>query len=329
MIKRLLLKTNSLVFNLDKLTHCSDLTQINILLKRNKDLTKRYFFKKVDLANEDETKQVIRETDPDIIFHLAAESHVDNSIRNPKVFIKSNILGTFNLLEATLKHFEGLNQERKNDFRFHHISTDEVFGTLGIQGSFNEESKYDPRSPYSASKASSDHLVKSWHYTYGLPTVLTNCSNNFGPWQYPEKLIPLSIFNALNEKDIRIYGDGSNIRDWLYVEDHIDGIILSLIEGEVGKNYCIGGNSELTNLKLAKLICDFLDQEKPKSQTYHKQISFVEDRPGHDFRYSIDSTFIRKTLGWEQKNELVPSLHKTFKWYLENQKWLKMNLQKI
>ncbi len=320
LVKRLLLNTDANITNLDKLSYCSDLSSINNL-KEKIQTNVRYNFLKIDLANEVDTLNSIKEINPDFVFHLAAESHVDNSINNPKVFVNSNILGTFNLLQACLINYENMSIKRKNNFRFHHISTDEVFGELTENGSFNEKSRYAPRSPYSASKAASDHLVKSWYHTYGLPVIITNCSNNFGPWQYPEKLIPRVIHNALKGIEIPIYGNGLNIRDWLYIEDHLDGILLAALKGDVGDSYCIGGDGELTNLELVHSICNYLDKNVPKKNSYKNQIKFVEDRLGHDFRYCIDSTLIRKKLNWKPTNKLSVSLEKTFQWYIDNQKW--------
>ncbi|MBO6979353.1 MAG: dTDP-glucose 4,6-dehydratase [Prochlorococcus marinus XMU1428] len=327
LIRRLLLNTQAKIINLDKLGYCSDLSSIDNLNEQIK-IKKRYKFFKVDLSNESATFDILNAIKPDFVFHLAAESHVDNSINNPKLFIESNILGTFNLLQACLDIYKKKSITERNNFRFHHISTDEVFGTLGESGFFNENSNYDPRSPYSASKASSDHLVKAWHHTYELPIVITNCSNNFGPWQYPEKLIPLVIHNALQWKEIPIYGDGSNVRDWLYIEDHINGILLVALKGEIGTNYCIGGNGELTNLKLVEIICDYLDDVVPKESSFRELITFVKDRRGHDFRYCIDASLIRDKLNWKPEYKLSTSMKKTFLWYVKNQKWCANILKK-
>ena len=258
---------------------------------------------------------------PEIIFHLAAESHVDRSIDNPSDTIKSNIIGTFNLLEAARKYWNKLNPDKQNSFRFIHISTDEVFGSLKSQGFFNEITRYDPQSPYSASKASSDHLVKAWNRTYGLPTIITNCSNNFGPWQFPEKFIPTIILKSINNEAIPIYGKGGNIRDWLFVEDHINALMSVAINGKPGINYCIGGNTEINNLRLVNIICEILDQLKPKKTNYKNQISFVEDRPGHDFRYAINTEFISKELLWKPKYNFDEAIKVTIEWYLNNINW--------
>ena len=322
LIRRLLVETDSIIFNLDKIGYSSDLSSINKLISNKKEeLSDRYSLLKVDLKDYSNTSDAIKEADPDIIFHLAAESHVDRSIDSPSAFINNNIVGTYNLLQASLIYFESLKRDNKDNFRFHHISTDEVYGSLGEKGSFNEGTKYDPRSPYSASKAASDHLVNAWFHTYSFPIIVTNCSNNFGPWQFPEKLIPLTILKAISNKNIPLYGNGTNIRDWLYVEDHIDALILSVIKGEIGKSYCIGGYGEKSNIEVVNKICEYLDKKIPKSLSYKEQIKFVNDRPGHDWRYSIDSTLITKELGWRPKNTFNEALFKTIQWYLDNQDW--------
>mgnify|MGYP001322532397 FL=1 len=317
------------VFNLDKLSYSSDLSSIDILEKNNPDLFKdRYQFFKADLNNFSEIKEVMKIANPDLIFHLAAESHVDRSIDGPRPFVMSNIVGTFNLLEAALMHFQNLKAPRKSNFRFLHISTDEVFGSLGEDGFFSEDSKYDPRSPYSASKASSDHLVRAWHHTYKLPTLITNCSNNFGPWQFPEKLIPLVINKAVSENSIPIYGTGKNIRDWLYVDDHINALLKVINQGIPGKTYCIGSNNEKTNLEIAQLICDNLDKIIPLNYSRRKLIKFVTDRPGHDKRYAINSSFITSNLSWKASYDFNESLEKTVKWYINNKNWCEKVLKK-
>ena len=321
-IRKLLIDSSAIIFNLDKFGYASNEDSINKKLNfLGQSALERYMVLKLDLANFDKVNEAIKIAKPDLIFHLAAESHVDRSIDNPYDFISSNILGTFNLLESVRIYWDKLPLKRKEIFRFHHISTDEVFGTLGEEGQFSELSSYSPNSPYSASKASSDHLVNSWHQTFGIPTVITNCSNNFGPWQYPEKLIPLVIFNALHEKKIRIYGDGQNIRDWLYVEDHVDGIMLAANKGKLGKSYCIGGFGEITNKDIVLKICNLLNKLSPNSSPYESQIEYVEDRPGHDKRYAIDSKLIQTELGWSPNKSFEASLELTVKWYLENQNW--------
>ena len=321
-IRKLLKDSDCIIFNLDKMGYASDLTSIDNVLKNLKiEINTRHKLLEVDLSNYSQTLSAVRYSNPDLIMHLAAESHVDRSIEGPGEFIKSNILGTFNLLEAARLHYEKLSFERKNNFRFHHISTDEVFGTLGEDGQFNEDSKYDPRSPYSASKASSDHLVNSWHYTFGLPTLMTNCSNNYGPWQYPEKLIPKIIINALRNSKIPIYGDGKNIRDWLYVEDHAEALIEVLSKGEIGQKYCIGGNEERSNNEIAEIVCNYLDIIYPKSNTYKKLIEYVTDRKGHDFRYAINAKKIKNKLNWEPKFTFKQGIENTVDWYLKNSEW--------
>ena len=321
-IRKLLKESNCIIYNLDKMGYASDLTSIeNVLINLNIEKDTRHKLLKTDLSNYEETVSAVKYSDPDLIMHLAAESHVDRSIAGPGEFIKSNIIGTFNLLEAAKVHYEKLSFERKNLFKFHHISTDEVFGTLGEDGKFNEDSKYDPRSPYSASKASSDHLVTSWHHTFGLPTLITNCSNNYGPWQYPEKLIPKIIINALRNSKIPIYGDGKNIRDWLYVEDHAEALIEVLNRGEIGQKYCIGGNEERNNNEIAEIVCNHLDIIHPRNNSYKNLISHVEDRKGHDFRYAINANKIKKSLNWEPKFSFQEGIENTINWYLKNKSW--------
>ncbi len=322
LIRKLLSDSSAKIFNLDKFGYASNQDSINKKINLlGQSALERYKVLKLNLANFDQVNQAIKIAKPDLIFHLAAESHVDRSIDSPYEFISSNILGTFNLLESVRTFWNELPLKRKEIFRFHHISTDEVYGTLGNEGKFSELSTYRPNSPYSATKASSDHLVNAWHQTYGIPTVITNCSNNFGPWQYPEKLIPLAIFNALHEKKIRIYGDGQNVRDWLYVEDHVDGLLIAANKGKVGKSYCIGGFGETTNKDVVLKICKLLNKLSPNKTDYETQIEYVEDRPGHDKRYAIDSDLIQKELGWIPNNSFEESLEITVKWYIENQDW--------
>ena len=325
-IRKLLLETSFYIFNLDKIGYASDLTSINKTISSlGIDIEDRHKLLKVDLTNSSETYSAVQFANPDLIMHLAAESHVDRSINGPDEFIKSNILGTFNLLEAVRDHYKKLSYERKSNFRFHHISTDEVYGTLGKRGKFNESSPYKPRSPYSASKAASDHLVNSWQHTFGLPTLITNCSNNYGPWQYPEKLIPKIIINALNNSKIPIYGNGENIRDWIFVEDHAEALIQVITRGKIGEKYCIGGNQEKTNLQIAQIICDYMDKINPKNKSYENLISYVDDRKGHDFRYAIDTTKINKELNWEPKYKLEDGLKLTINWYLNNLDFINKN----
>jgi dTDP-glucose 4,6-dehydratase len=269
--------------------------------------------------------KVFAEFQPEAVMHLAAESHVDRSIDGPAEFIQTNILGTFTLLDAATSYWRSLDVTGKEAFRFHHISTDEVFGSLGSDGMFTEHTAYDPRSPYSASKASSDHLVRAWHHTHGLPVVVTNCSNNYGPYHFPEKLIPLVILKAISGQTLPVYGDGSNIRDWLHVEDHARALRLVVSAGTPGETYCVGGNAERTNLEVVHAICDELDAVRPREdgKSYREQISFVTDRPGHDFRYAIDASKIRDELGWTPRESFESGIASTVRWYLANEDWWK------
>jgi dTDP-glucose 4,6-dehydratase len=258
---------------------------------------------------------------PAAIMHLAAETHVDRSIDRPDDFVHANLVGTFEMLEVARAYWQGLPAGRGDAFRFHHISTDEVFGSLGAEGHFNEETRYAPNSPYSASKAGADHLVRAWHKTYGLPVVTTNCSNNYGPWQFPEKLIPLTILNALEGKSLPVYGRGENVRDWLHVEDHARALFLVLQKGRVGETYNVGGGEERRNIDLVRMICAVLDEVQPEAKPHERLISFVEDRPGHDLRYAIDDTKLRGELGWSPQESLATGLRKTVLWYIENRAW--------
>ncbi|MEO0923448.1 MAG: dTDP-glucose 4,6-dehydratase, partial [Pseudomonadota bacterium] len=278
-----------------------------------------YSFEKADICDLSAMTQIFKDHQPDAVMHLAAESHVDRSIDGPGAFIQTNVTGTYSLLEAARDYWKG--RERFSEFRFHHISTDEVYGSLGAEGQFTEDTPYDPRSPYSASKAASDHLVRAWAETYDLPVVLTNCSNNYGPYHFPEKLIPVVILKALAGEPIPIYGKGDNVRDWLYVEDHADALLLVLSTGEVGRSYNIGGENEATNLDLVRKICAILDARKPGAAPHADLITFVEDRPGHDLRYAIDPARIRNELGWRPSVTLDEGLERTVDWYLENQEW--------
>ena len=316
-IRNILKSSNCHIFNFDKLNYASDLESINKIPESKNN----HFHYKIDLSNKKELFKLFESIKPDLVVHFAAESHVDRSINNPFNFIESNIIGTFNLLEASLKHWLKLDVKKKNIFRFHHVSTDEVFGSLDNSGYFNENSKYDPRSPYSASKASSDHLVRSWHSTYKLPITISNCSNNYGPYQFPDKLIPLTIFKLLKSENIPIYGDGKNIRDWLYVDDHINALFEIINFSKTGKTYCIGGNSEITNIDLVNQICKLMDKYFSKNSPHCNLISFVEDRPGHDRRYAIDPSLIKKDLNWEPKYNFKDGLQKTIEWYLNNSNW--------
>ena len=281
-----------------------------------------YAFEQADIRDRAALDRIFATHDPDAVMHLAAESHVDRSIDGPGDFVETNITGTYNMLEAARAHW--VRKGKPAAFRFHHISTDEVFGSLPADPAvkFTEDTPYDPRSPYSASKAASDHLVRAWHETYGLPVVLTNCSNNYGPFHFPEKLIPVIILNALAGKALPIYGDGSNIRDWLYVEDHADALLLVVQKGQVGRSYNIGGENERTNLELVRTLCAILDEKRPKAAgSYAHQITFVTDRPGHDARYAIDPSRIRTELGWRPSVTVEQGLERTVQWYLENEDW--------
>ena len=318
LILSLLENYNSKIFNLDKLNYASDLTGINNSLFE-KGLNK-YEFIHADLSNKSETLKSIEVSKPELVFHLAAESHVDRSINSPEAFIQSNIIGTFNLLEILTDYWNKLPQMKKKEFKLIYVSTDEVFGSLGDHGKFNENSNYNPQSPYSASKASSDHLVSSWNNTYGLPTIITHCSNNFGPWQFPEKLIPITIINALKGAKIPLYGNGENIRDWLFVQDHVDALTLIAEKGKVGESYCIGANNQLSNKNLLEIICEILQELKPTSYSYFDLIEHVRDRPGHDFRYAIDSSKIQTKLNWESNYDFRDSLKQTIEWYVLNKK---------
>ncbi|MDJ0994763.1 MAG: dTDP-glucose 4,6-dehydratase [Dinoroseobacter sp.] len=306
------------VVNLDALTYAACLDNVASVSNHP-----NYAFEQADIRDRAALDRIFAAHAPDAVMHLAAESHVDRSIDGPGDFIETNITGTYNMLEAARSHWVG--QGRPESFRFHHISTDEVFGSLPADPSvqFTEETPYDPRSPYSASKASSDHLVRAWHETYGLPVVMTNCSNNYGPFHFPEKLIPVVILKALAGEPLPIYGDGSNIRDWLYVEDHADALLLVVQKGAVGRSYNIGGENERTNLELVKTLCSILDDLKPRAdgKPYADQISFVTDRPGHDARYAIDPTRIREELGWRPSVTVEEGLRKTVQWYLANEAW--------
>ena len=317
LIERLLKFTTSKIYNLDYMGYASDLSRINLL----RESSPRHILLKTDLSDKNSVYDAIKESSPDLILHLAAESHVDRSIDKPDNFINSNIIGTYNLLEEAKDFWRNIPDLKKQNFKFHHVSTDEVFGSLPENGKFNESTPYDPRSPYSATKATSDHLVKAWHYTYNLPIILTNCSNNYGPYQFPEKLIPLIISKLIAREPIPIYGDGNNIRDWLYVEDHVDGILLCCNEGIPGQNYCIGGYGECTNNDIVSTICDIFDQKSNIKKSSRKLISYVKDRPGHDRRYSINSNFISKQLNWHPNYSLEKGLELTVDWYLNNQEW--------
>ncbi len=313
-VVRLAISRGHDIINLDALTYAGCLDNLTSVAQSN-----HYSFAQADIRDRAAVDQVLADHQPDAVMHLAAESHVDRSIDGPGDFIETNITGTYNMLEASRAYWVAAG--KPDAFRFHHISTDEVFGSLGEEGMFTEDTPYDPRSPYSASKAASDHLVRAWHETYGLPVVLTNCSNNYGPYHFPEKLIPVVILNALAGKDIPIYGQGLNVRDWLYVEDHADALLLVLEKGAVGRSYNIGGENEARNIDLVKSICSILDRMRPKEGSYADQITFVQDRAGHDMRYAIDPTRIREELGWRPSVTLEEGLERTVTWYLENEAW--------
>jgi dTDP-glucose 4,6-dehydratase len=319
-IRYIIKETNNNVLNIDKLTYAANLNSL-MSVKGNK----RYLFEKIDICNKDAIRQVIKKFQPDILIHLAAETHVDKSINDPSIFIQTNIMGTYILLEEVKNYWLGLNGVKKNSFRFHHVSTDEVYGDLNITSNelFSEKSPYKPSSPYSASKAGSDHLVRAWQRTYNLPTLITNCSNNYGPYQFPEKLIPLVMRNAMLGKKLPIYGDGKQIRDWLYVEDHAIALLKVATSGEVNKTFNIGGQNEIRNIDVVKTICKILNELAPSQlegiKKYEQLITFVEDRPGHDLRYSIDITKIKKELDWIPNETFETGIKKTIKWYLDNE----------
>jgi len=309
------------VVNIDKLTYAGNAESLHSISNN-----KNYLFERIDICNAGEIDSLFMKYQPDAIMNLAAESHVDRSIDGPASFIQTNIVGTYTLLEGARKYWNSLRGERKNNFRFHHISTDEVYGDLGlVDALFTEKNAYDPSSPYSASKASSDHLVRAWYRTYGLPFVITNCSNNYGPYQFPEKLIPLTIIHAINGKQLPIYGKGDQIRDWLYVDDHAKALVKVLLDGKVSNTYNVGGYNEITNLDVVRSVCKILDEISPcglrEITSYSDLIAFVEDRPGHDHRYAIDASKIRKELGWEPQETFESGLRKTVEWYLRNRSW--------
>ncbi|QRM35594.1 dTDP-glucose 4,6-dehydratase [Microvirga sp. VF16] len=316
--RHLINETEHQVLVLDKLTYAGNLDSLQPVANNP-----RYSFVQADILDAPKMREVFASFRPDIVMHLAAESHVDRSIDGPGEFIQTNVVGTYTLLQAALAHWQSLSGAEKEAFRFHHISTDEVFGSLGAEGYFTEATAYDPRSPYSASKAASDHLVRAWHHTFGLPTVVSNCSNNYGPYHFPEKLIPLIILNALEGKSLPVYGDGSNVRDWLYVEDHARALALIALEGEVGESYNVGGHNEKTNLEVVQAICTILDEITPDERIGPRRnlITFVRDRPGHDQRYAIDPTKIGRELGWVPQETFETGLAKTVRWYLENRPW--------
>lgn len=318
LVRHLVANTDHAVLNVDALTYAGNLTSIAPVAESN-----RYRFAQADICDRDRIAALISDFRPQVITHLAAESHVDRSIDGPAAFIQTNLVGTFTMLSAALDYWRGLPEEERQAFRFHHISTDEVFGALGPEGFFTEETAYDPRSPYSASKAGSDHLVSAWHHTYGLPTLVTNCSNNYGPYHFPEKLIPLMIIKCLAGEALPVYGQGQNVRDWLYVDDHVRALTAVFEHGTPGDSYMVGGRSERTNLAVVETICSHLDAIRPRTdgKSYREQISFVADRPGHDFRYAIDASKLERELGWKPSETFESGIEKTIRWYLANEDW--------
>ena len=317
-VRRLIGTTPHEVLVVDKLTYAGNLDSLAPVSD-----DPRFRFVRADIVEQGTMRLLFEEFSPDVVMHLAAESHVDRSIDGPGDFIQTNIIGTYSLLQAALAHWRSLPPARKSGFRFHHISTDEVFGSLGAEGLFREDTPYQPKSPYSASKAGSDHLVRAWHHTYGLPVVITNCSNNYGPYHFPEKLIPLAIIKALHGEAIPVYGTGANVRDWLHVEDHADALLLAAERGEIGESYNIGGRNERTNLEVVQAICRLLDELAPDAAigSRAKLISFVTDRPGHDARYAIDASKVERELGWRARYTFDDGLRQTVQWYLDNRTW--------
>lgn len=322
-VRHIISNTQDTVVNVDKLTYAGNLESL-----ADVSTSDRYFFEQVDICNKAELARVFKYYQPDRIMHLAAESHVDRSIDGPSAFIETNIIGTYNLLEVAKDYWKSLDETRQSKFRFHHISTDEVYGDLeGPDELFTEHTPYAPSSPYSASKASSDHLVRAWRRTYGLPTLVTNCSNNYGPFHFPEKLIPLVILNALEGKPLPVYGKGNQIRDWLFVEDHARALYKVVTEGEVGETYNIGGHNEKQNIEVVTTICELLDEMRAPAdqglhiQSYKELITFVKDRPGHDIRYAIDASKIKRELGWVPEETFESGIRKTVLWYLDNLTW--------
>ena len=314
--RRLIERTQDRVLVFDKLTYAGNLASLQPVAE-----CERFSFIQGDICDRLAVEKALSDFQPDVVMHLAAESHVDRSIDGPAAFIETNLVGTFTMLDVSLSYWRKLASERAKNFKFMHISTDEVFGSLGDEGFFREDTPYAPTSPYSASKAGSDHLVRAWGHTYGLPVIITNCSNNYGPYHFPEKLIPLMIINAIEGKPLPVYGRGENIRDWLYVEDHAAALLLVAREGVVGQSYNVGGNNEWRNLDVVHAICDLMNEFIPRSGGYRDLISYVTDRPGHDLRYAIDSQKIQRELGWRPQEQFETGLRKTVKWYLDNRGW--------
>jgi dTDP-glucose 4,6-dehydratase len=318
LVRHLVRETAAEVVVVDKLTYAGHRSTLAPVADSD-----RYHFEKADVADPEAMQRVFATYAPDAVMHLAAESHVDRSIEGPAAFIETNVLGTYTLLEAARDYWEGLDGAKKDRFRFLNVSTDEVYGELGDEGFFREDTPYDPSSPYSASKASADHLVRAWHRTYGLPVLVTNCSNNYGPYQYPEKLIPVVILSAVDHEPIPVYGTGENVRDWLYVDDHVRALCAVLEDGEVGETYNVGGRAERQNIEVVRTICDILDDLRPSDRegSYRDLITFVDDRPGHDWRYAIDPSKIENELGWASQESFESGLRKTVEWYLEHREW--------
>lgn len=316
--REIITRTDHSVVNVDKLTYAANLTSLADVAD-----DPRYSFAKIDICDRPGLDAIFSAEQPDGVLHLAAESHVDRSISGPAEFIQTNIVGTYTLLEAARDYRDGLPSPKRDDFRFLHVSTDEVYGALGEEGLFSETTPYNPTSPYSASKASSDHLVRAWQHTYGFPSLISNCSNNYGPYQFPEKLIPLVITNAIDEKPLPVYGKGANVRDWLYVEDHARALLTVLGKGQIGESYNVGGQNERTNLQVVEEICRHLDELKPRKKggSYSDLITYVEDRPGHDYRYAIDASKIEAELNWRARETFDTGLEKTVRWYLAREDW--------
>jgi dTDP-glucose 4,6-dehydratase len=317
-VRTLIRDTSHQVLVVDKLTYAGNLDSLKPVANNP-----RYGFERADIADAERMRAVVQAYAPDVVMHLAAESHVDRSIDGPGEFLQTNVVGTYSLLQAALAYWRGLSPERQAAFRFHHISTDEVFGSLGDEGFFHEEYPYRPSSPYSASKAASDHFVRAWHHTYGLPTLVTNCSNNYGPYHFPEKLIPLTILNAIEGRPLPVYGQGTNVRDWLYVDDHARALILAAEQGRPGETYAIGGHNERRNIDVVRAICALVDELAPNAAIgpRGRLITYVTDRPGHDLRYAIDASKIERDLGWRPAETFESGLRKTVEWYLENREW--------
>ena len=317
LVRHLIENTDYAVVNVDKLTYAGNLASVAPVAD-----DERYTFERVDILDAGEVRRLFEQHRPAGVMHLAAESHVDRSIDGPGEFIQTNVVGTYTLLEAARAYWSGLDAAQREEFRFLHVSTDEVYGTLGADGLFTEQTPYTPNSPYSASKAASDHLVRAWHHTFGLPVVTTNCSNNYGPYQYPEKLIPVVILSALAGRPIPVYGKGENVRDWLYVQDHVEALVTVLETGRLGETYNVGGHNERSNLAVVRGICALMDEFRPEGAPHERLVTYVTDRPGHDLRYAIDAGKIQRELGWTPSETFESGLRKTVAWYLENDGWL-------